>query len=107
MTTKVYGASDDLIEFEGDYSGEHGQYNTSEDLPVALFISDGTVMLIWYSDQGIWKIDVRQKGALFKSMTICTSEDDDPYSDVVTFDDGIKWAYAVRVYKEEGFSVIN
>lgn len=106
MKTKVYGASDDLIEFEGDYSGEQGEYNTSELHPVALFISDGTVMFIWYSDAGIWKINVKHKGSLFDEMTICTDENETPYSDVVYFKDGIKWAYGIRIFLEEGFEKI-
>ena len=45
MATKVYGASDDLIEFEGDVAGEVGAYGTDDkDHGVLLVFSDGTML---------------------------------------------------------------
>lgn len=94
--TEIYGASDDLIEFEGGYCGEFGCYNTSEDEPVGVFVSDGTVLAIHYSDEGVWKIDVKEKDSLFQSLKIETSSDAARYSDTAVFGPGIKWAYAIR-----------
>lgn len=93
--TEIYGASDDLVEFVGGIEGEHGAYNTKEDAPVAVFTSDGTVLAIHYADTGIWKIDLKQKGALFDRLDICTDSNDARYSDTANFRPGLKWAYAV------------
>jgi len=94
--TEVYGASDDLIEFDGEYSGEHGCYDSSEDEPVAVFLSDGTVLAIHYDDSGVWKISVRERGTLFDGLRIETDPDAARYSDTAVFRSGIKWAYALQ-----------
>ena len=98
--TEIYGASDDLIEFEGGLHGEHGCYNTSEENPCAVFLSDGTVLAIHYSDGGIWKINVKEKGALFEKLDICTDSDAARYSDTAHFLPGLKWAYAMKSQDE-------
>ncbi len=100
--TEIYGASDDLIEIEGGLSGEHGCYNTSEESPVAMFLSDGTVLAIHYGDGGVWKIDVREKGALFDSLKIETDSDAARHSDTAVFKPGLKWAYAVKASDDFG-----
>lgn len=49
MATKVYGASDDLIEFDGDLRGEVGCYGTDEkEHGVLVVFSDGTLLDIQY-----------------------------------------------------------
>jgi hypothetical protein len=92
--TKVYGASDDLIEFDGDVSGEVMIASG----PSLLMFSDGTILTINYGDNdlAIWKIVVLMKGSLFKSVDICTDEDADVYSDVVHFQDGLTMAFHSR-----------
>jgi hypothetical protein len=97
MPTKIYGVSDDLIEFEGDVTGEVGCYtSTKDEKPVLVICSDGTLLIVSYgkADLGIWAINKTQQGSLFLGITPCTSEDADPYSDVAHFRDGLKWAYA-------------
>jgi hypothetical protein len=98
MGTKIYGASDDLIEFDGEYGGEVGCYGTyRDDHPgVLVTCSDGTVLMVKYgkADMGVWGITVLHKGTLFDRFDVCTDEDADPYSDVVHLKDGIKWVYA-------------
>lgn len=97
MATEVYGASDDLIEFEGDFEGEVGCYGTDDrDRGVLVMMSDGTVLEVKYGKNGdaIWEVKVLKKGSLFDRVELCDSEDADPYSDVAHFKDGIKWAYA-------------
>lgn len=94
--TEVYGASDDLIEMEGGLYGEHGCYGTSEESPVALFFSDGTVLTIHYGDTGVWKIKVQEKGTLFACLGVETDSEAARYSDCAKFLPGLKWAYAVR-----------
>ena len=102
MTTRVYGASDDLIEFEGDVRGEVGCYGTDEqEHGVLLVFSDGTVLEAKYgkASQGIWAITVLAKGGLFAAIELCDDEKEDPYSDQVTFKDGLKWAYAAKEWE--------
>jgi len=96
--TRVYGQSDDLLEIEGGCNGEAGCYNTTWDEPMAVFLSDGTVLAVAYApdDRAIWKINVHEKGSLFDRLDICTDEDATPYSDIAHFRPGITWAYAVR-----------
>lgn len=97
MPTQVYGASDDLIEFEGDFSGEVGCYGTDEnEHGVLVMLSDGTVLEVKYGkdDRGIWEVKCLRKGSLFDRIETCDDEDADPYSDVAHFKKGIKWAYA-------------
>lgn len=93
MATKIYGASDDLVEIEGDVSGEVGCYNKN----VILACDDGTVLLTHYGKPGfggVWGIVVLRRGDLFDRVDVCTSEDADPYSDVVWFRDGLRWVRA-------------
>ena len=51
MSTKVYGASDDLVEFEGDLNGEVNFFNNdheAEDIGLLVAFSDGTILLVSY-----------------------------------------------------------
>lgn len=90
--TEVYGASDDLIEFDGDFRGEVGNYGTDEDGSLVI-MSDNPLFTIRYNEEGIWKIDVLHKGALFDRIEICTDPEEERYSDTLFFKEGIKWAY--------------
>lgn len=103
MTTKVYGASDDLIEFSGDFSGEVGCYGTDDrDHGVLVVMSDGTLLEVKYGKggMGIWAVQVLKKGELFDRYDPCDDEEADIYSDVVYFKNGIRWAYAAYEWKK-------
>lgn len=93
MTT-VYGASDDLIEFEGDI---YEEIAGSED-PTFLMFGDGTILKIWYGKDifAIWSINVINKGSLFDKIEYCNDENADIYSDIVTFKDGLKSVYSAK-----------
>jgi len=96
MATRIYGASDDLIEFDGDVRGECGCYGTDKKEHGALVVcSDGTLLEVKYGKGGdaIWGIVVMHSGELLDDVQRCESEDADPYSDVAVFRDGLKWAY--------------
>lgn len=99
MATKVYGASDDLIEFEGDFRSEVGCYGAAQGVLVA--ISDGTFLEVKYGkgDRGIWAVSLLKRGPLFERIDQCTDEDADVYSDVAHFKDGVKWAYAASEWE--------
>lgn len=102
MATRIYGASDDLIEFDGDVRGEVGCYGTDDrDQGVLVMCSDGTVLEVKYgkSDEGIWEVKLLKKGSLFERIDQCDSDDADPYSDQAFFKDGLKWAYAAKEWE--------
>jgi hypothetical protein len=102
MTTKVYGASDDLIEFDGDVTGEVGHYGTDENERGDLIIfSDGTLLEIKYgkADMGIWGITGIKAGDLFDRIDPCNDEDANPSSDIAHFKDGLKWAYVATEWQ--------
>ena len=82
---KIYGASDDLIEIEGDISEEFGDFDTDKH-PGCIAFADGTILRIQYgiNDEGIWRITpLCVPATTIISHEICVSEDADPYSDVV------------------------
>jgi hypothetical protein len=95
--TKVYGASDNLIEFEGDVVGEVGCYGTDDrEHGVLLVFSDGTLLETKYGKGGlaIWEVKLISKGTLFDRIEPCIEEEAKPYSDVAYFAPGLKFAFA-------------
>jgi hypothetical protein len=99
--TKVYGASDDLIEFEGDFRGEAAHRSDDEDAGTLIVMSDGTIMEIKYGkgNEGIWALTLLRKGPLFDRIDPCVEETEAGYSDIAHFKDGIKWAYTAKKWE--------
>ena len=89
MATVIYGASDDLIEVDGDVRGEHS------DDEGFLIVSDGTILKIKYGkdSMAVWEIRLIEKGTLFATINPCFDENADRYSDTAMFNDGVKWVY--------------
>jgi hypothetical protein len=91
--TKVYGASDDLIEIEGSIKDEIGCY----DEIVTIKFSDGTKATIKYCKEhnneiiGVWEIKVIEKGTSFIELQECFDEDAEIYSDVLVLDDKVRF----------------
>ena len=83
---KVTGASDDLIEIEGEISEQFARYGSDGDY---LAFSDGTVLKAYYDEDGIWRFTVIFKGSLFKEKVEGSVSDDT--NDVVTFYAGLVW----------------
>lgn len=103
MATRVYGESDDLVEFDGDFTGETGFYGSDDDAHGTLIVmSDGTLIEAKYgkNDGAIWEIKLVKKGELFERIDQCDNEDADPHSDVAHFKSGIKWAYAAKEWEK-------
>lgn len=101
--TQVYGASDDLIEFDGEYTGEVGCYGTDDDEHgVLVMLSDGTLLEVKYGKggNGVWEVKAIKKGELFIGIEQCDDEDANPHSDVASFKPGIKWAYAAKEWEK-------
>lgn len=102
MATKVYGCSDDLIEFDGDVHGEVGCYGTDDrEKGVLLYFSDGTILEAKYGkmQMGIWEVKLHNAGSLFQKIDPCMDDEADPYSDIAYFADGLKWAYAAKEWE--------
>ncbi len=87
-TVTVYGSSDDLIEIDGDISEEFSvpAYNN----PTALLaFSDGTVLRITYTPDGLWRITpvtVAGEYVLHQATDEATA-----YSDRATLSGDITW----------------
>jgi len=99
VSTRIYGSSDDLIEFDGDVSGEVGCFGTDErERGLLVVCDDGTIIEVKYGKGGrsIWGVVILKRGTLFDRLEYCESEDADPYSDVAHFRDGLKYAYAAK-----------
>lgn len=95
--TKIYGASDDLIEIEGEITDEIGCYNNTCQ---SITVSDGTRARIHYDDEGQWRIEVLVSGPLFIKKIDSVGDDakhtDDAancssYSDVLFLKEGVEW----------------
>ena len=84
----IYGASDDLIEVEGEIEEEF----TYDEEASYLGFSDGTLLSIKYGDEGIWRIAPLVRGAGQLSIVQATSAEDDNYSDRATLEGAsISW----------------
>ncbi len=84
----VRGASDDLIEVEGPKWGDEF---AGGDEPKWLHFSDGTILKVWYGDEGIWKVDpIKIGNGTDCKMKICIEETAEVYSDVATLTGDIK-----------------
>lgn len=95
----VYGASDDLIEVEGDIREE---FYITEYKEHILAFSDGTLLSIEYDRDGMWRIRRLAKGSATYKHTEATDADKD-YSDTVELDGEIAWvAFGMKWTKREG-----
>jgi len=92
MKVVVYGASDDLIEIEGDLSEEFGAYDSGEPKTRFLAFSDGTLLSIVYGiDGAYWRINRMVAGQATYEKHEATYDDGD-YSDRVTLTgDNLRW----------------
>ena len=86
MSITIYGASDDLIEIEGDIREEWSVYD-EDGLHIAC--SDGTLLSINYTG-GFWRINRIATGTCAYEKVEATDEDDD-YSDKVTLTGEVRW----------------
>lgn len=83
---EIYGASDDLIEVEGDIREEFVR-DKDHDL---LVLSNGVVLIIEYDRYGIWRINSLAGG---KQVILDKNpdSDEDRYSDRAIIYDTIDW----------------
>lgn len=103
MATKIYGTSDDLIEFDGDVYGEVTRFGTDEQRRgVLVILSDGTLLEVKYGKNGdaLWEVKLIKPGSLFSHIEPCFEETYAGYSDIAYFKDGLKWAYAAMEWEK-------
>ena len=89
MTTRITGASDDLIELEGDIYDEFDSYDTDSKLK----FDTGAVLVLHYDEEGVWRITDRStREGLVASIVRCenrpgyTGPDGKVYSDEATIE---------------------
>lgn len=86
MQTTITGASDDLIELDGQIREE---LNPRGDEPSLLAFSDGTLLEIEYDKDGIWRVRQLAKGACEFSLKPGSVADDT--FDVATLTGELRW----------------
>lgn len=84
--TKIYGASDDLLEFEGSIFGEVNYFDSSEKDPIEVKVSDGTHFKAFYDEVGLWRIILIEAGTCFISLDKATDPNSENYSDILTLE---------------------
>ena len=90
-TVNIYGASDDLVELEGDLTEEFKYYD--DEKPLYLAFSDGTVLSAMYGEDGIWTL-LRVKEGSAKHEHIEATYPYDDYTDRVTLTGDLRWCVA-------------
>jgi hypothetical protein len=88
-TITVYGASDDLIEVEGDIREEFNFNPDDDDDHRLLAFSDGTLLRARYDQDGLWRFEKLAQGQA--TMTKVEGSVDDDTGDRVTLCGEIKW----------------
>lgn len=83
---RVYGASDDLIEVEGDIFEEWGHSNEH---PALLAFSDGTLLELRYDEDGLWRITRLAEGTA--TFTNVPGNPTDDVCDVATLVGDLRW----------------
>ena len=104
MSITIYGASDDLIELDGDIYEEFTAGGDEE--PNLIAFSDGTLLEVTYTDAGIWRINALSvsTGTTITKDEATADEGNRPdgkpaYSDVVTLNGFIVWAVFGHAWK--------
>lgn len=89
MSVTIYGASDDLIEIDGDLSEEFGSYDAGTQY---VAVSTGLLATIAYGqgDEAFWRIHVLVPGTAPYKLTQATDESSD-YSDKLTIEGEVAW----------------
>lgn len=102
MAITITGASDDLIEVDGDISEEFPYQKPGYGQPTGdlLAFSDGTILRIEFTRDGVWRITPVVRGAAALTIEQAPEGDDNNYTDRATLD-GAVWvvqgmAYAKR-----------
>ena len=108
MEIKVYGASDDLVEIDGDFSEEFSCYGQDEGMVLAF--GDGTVLSVKYDDSGEWRLArlVAGSAKFDHAPSLGPDGDNHPggetgYSDLVTLKGDLGWVLMAKNPVEGNF----
>jgi len=98
MITRIYGASDDLIEIDGQIIDEVEAYSADRE-PIKFKTPSGTKGSFFYD--GEWKITIDEKGTDFVKVIESVGDDNEhteentkdvpSYSDVLILDGDLEW----------------
>lgn len=100
MTT-VTGASNNLIEINGDLIEEFDAYDCNDG---RMALSDGTLLKVEYDEDSLWRFKVLYKGSLYDHKDEGSA--DEGINDVVHFKPGIKWAVFSEKMQIASYSVV-
>lgn len=90
-TVTIYGASDDLVEIEGDLREEFSFYSDEDDEGRLLGFSDGTMLRVRYDEDGVWRFTLVHKGGAEMKKQEAPANDRNNYSDRITLTGDIEW----------------
>lgn len=100
----IAGASDDLIEVEGDLVEEFTYQSDAMDNDGGdlLAFSDGTILRIEWTRSGVWRITPVVKGTATLTIVQAPEHNDDDYSDEATLDGDVGWVVHGIAYAKAG-----
>jgi hypothetical protein len=93
VSITIYGASDDLIEVDGDIREEftyQGDDHPNSGVGDLLAFSDGTILRIIFTRSGVWRISPVMRGTADLSIDQAPEGDESNYTDVATLS-GAVW----------------
>jgi hypothetical protein len=95
---RIWGASDDLLEVDGDVYEEFSVYGTASDEPLFVAVSDGSLWKVTYDDDGCWRVASVVVGANKHTRIEADGVEAEDradgtcgYSDVVTIQGDVAW----------------
>lgn len=99
---RIYGASDDLIEVDGDVREEFtppfGDHTSNREPLCVIACSDGSAFTVKYDEHGCWRIAPLRFGTATYAKVEAVGDDADEradgtpgYSDVVTLTGDVQW----------------
>jgi hypothetical protein len=90
VSITVSGASDDLIEVDGDISDEFSYLRVPDGCSSLLAFSDGTILRVEFERSGVWRIRPVVRGSSGLTIEQASEGDEDNYTDQATLS-GAVW----------------
>lgn len=100
---EIYGASDDLIEIEGDIEEEFYYKEGERNL---LAFSNGSVLEIEYTPQGMWRVTPIKLGNASGYSKVEATDEHTDYSDRVTLIGDVDWVVHGSGYGKRGDTLV-
>lgn len=90
----ISGHSDDIIQIEGDIVDEFYPGRDREE-PYHLAFSDGTVLTVFYDNDGVWRLFQKKRG---RTEFAKTEGDEDSGTDTVTLTGDVDWVLGGQAF---------